>query len=327
MEMPAPMPLITENRFLPSQKPVWKLRMLMEKKLQQIGILLEKRSNGQLLDNGQREKVARQGVYQRALEAIDKGASHEDVQQILEEKTCVSLADPSEGKKAVSVGNERLLRKETSKRIISSPNLLPVRIAVPRSREIGELPRFLEPSWKESHASAKKKHSQRKDLPPFPTLAEATYDGPVENSKWLTFELQSITNKEGTMSLKAIPSKDVEKMSLGDFLTTPAKPPQPKKSGPAWGSVQKTTTPSFESIQQEQRNHRPGMVTKGSKPVVERRRTVSHWQLHSDVQVQSIRSIQTEERAVKELSSMYQGWTVRVKTGTARGSLNETNNR
>lgn len=315
------------NRFLPSQNSVKqmqhiqkKLKQSIQKKLQQIRTLLQKQSDGVLLDPGQRAKVSRKSVYEKALDAINAGASCDDIQKLLAEDKQNELSAAN----SKSLFVEKPLSEKKLVKPQPSPNLWPV---IPKSRDVGPLPRFLEPCRKKS-VTRNVRIPYDKEFKANTTLDGAKVDVPVEEEKkWVTLELQSTTRSQGSLAVKAISSKDV-KMSLSDFLAAPVKPPPPpkKERGPAWGGVRSSSLSSFESIQEEQRNHRPGMLTTGSKPAVERRLTVGRWQLHADVQTQSINAIQIEEKAVQELASIYKDATVKVKTGTAR-LASKTNNK
>ena len=294
----------TTNRFLSDQKRIQKTRQNMQKKLQQIKILFERASNGERLDTCQKAKMARRGIYQKALDAIESGSSYDEVQLILMQNTPAEIPEikeqPSPSQKS---------RSTESKEAPLEPNLRPFVTQVRKSRDIGHMPRFLEPSrQKKVNGGTSPLDSDADQETSFPEL-------PIGEKKWATLKLQ-----KSQSSFKAIPTKETRKMSLSDFMTAPEPPPPVKDSGPAWGGVRFRDQPSFQSIQEEQRTRRPGMrVAEGViKPAVETRRTVSRWHMHCDVQIQSIHAIQTEEKAVQELSALFKGATVRVKTGTAR---------
>ena len=311
-------PLASANRFLPNRRSSEKLLCNMRLKLKQIAVLEQRMAAGDVLDSGQGAKIARRGMYQRALDALENGVAYEDVQKILTETPPPIVAvKPS---KPPTVKDPKI--SAAAKQPSTSPNLWPVLSVPPRRRDVGPMPRFLEPS-----------RTKKKPLVPPPLSGpNPPLLSPDEKSdkekRWAKLELQSEPKTRGSVVTKAQPSKEVRKMSLGDFMvaseeTLSETQTEPvKESTPAWGGLRfDDQQQSFRSIQKEQLNHRPGMRSAwGTKPVVETRRTVSRWQMHTDVQVQSINCIQIEERAVQELSALYKGATVKVKPGTARDS-------
>ena len=315
-EKNVPTPLASANRFLPDRRSSEKLLCNMRQKLKQIAFLEQRMAAGDVLDTGQRAKIARRGMYERALDALENGVAYEDVQKTLAETQPAAVPVKPSKPPPVKDPKTPMATKQPS----TSPSLWPVLSVPPRRRDVGPMPRFLEPS-----------RTKKKPLvpPPPPEQYPSVLSSAEKRDKekrWLKLELHSEPKTRGSVVTKAQPSKEVRKMSLSDFmvaseetLTEPQAEPV-KESTPAWGGLRfDDQQPSFRSIQEEQQNHRPGMRSAwGTKPVVETRRTVSRWQMHVDVQVQSINSIQIEERAVQELSALYKGATVKVKPGTAR---------
>lgn len=297
------------NRFVTQKRPLEKILQTTKKKLQQIESLQEKEAKGVALDEGQRAKMARKPMYEKALKAIEQGASYEDVLQCLNEAPTKT--------KSTSLNSSVLKEPHEKPKPKPSPNLLPVFQPPPKSRDVGHMPRFLEPARNQTSKPVKKA-----SFPPKPPPKPCEDIPSSKEKKWLTLEMEATEPKQNAgRRMKALPLKEFQKASIEAILHPPIETPQPPvKAPPAWSKKPQTQSLSFRSIQEEQRNYRPGFQREGPKPVVERRRTVHRWQIYSDVQIQSIPHIQIEEKAVQELTALYKGATVRVRTGTARSA-------
>eukprot|EP00210_Caulerpa_lentillifera_P004267 g4070.t1 len=297
-------PVKKENRFLPQRgHSISKLRQTIVKKLEQIESLYEKEATGLTLDKWQRLKMAKKQIFKKTLKAIDNGESYDKIQTILDEAN--QLQQPLQKQQLlhdskVQKQNSKSGKKQTQ--CLQEDRKLIQKIEEP-------LPRFLEPRT---------------------VITESSWI-PVQSHR--DKKSSKLTPKPPPLPRVEDPCPTRRKLSLGDFIAPKPKAtestplvPCHRESGPVWGGASlKSSNLSFQSIQKEQMNNRPGYRPPDGtvKPAVERMKTVSKWQVNCDVQNQSIRCIQIEERAVRELSELYKGAEVKVKIGTARSSVKQ----